>query len=233
MTTALDLITRSLKLANILGEGQTPSSEQATGALDTFNEMLQGWNLDSLALWATSNEDVTLIPGQSVYTIGSGGDFAVDRPVQINSLYQTYQGVTFRIDLINQDEYNLITLKTLSQPIVRYCLYVNDYPLGKMTLWPVPSVANTLTLSVDRLIATVPSVATTITAPPGYMRAFRANLAVELCPEYGREPSPALLQAARDSFADIKRGNWQPTVSEFDPALIGAPTGLAGFLQGY
>ena len=30
MTAAIDYITRSFKLANILGEGQTPSAEQAS-----------------------------------------------------------------------------------------------------------------------------------------------------------------------------------------------------------
>jgi hypothetical protein len=233
MATAQDYITRAMKLANILGEGQTPSSEQASGALDTLNEMLQAWNLDGLMVYQTTNDQVTMVPNQSVYTIGSGGNFAVDRPVSINSMYQDYQGVSYPIREINQDEYNLITLKTLTQPIVNFFLYVNTDPLGTITLWPTPTVANTLYLSVDRVLSTVASLATTIAFPPGYARAIRANLAVELCPEYGREPSRTLAKAASESKADIRRANHVPVVAEFDSALIGAPSGLAAFLSGY
>ena len=233
MTTALDYINRAFRLANILGEGQVATGDQASDALDTFNDMLQAWNLSGLMLYATTNDQVTLIPNQSVYTIGTGGDFSVDRPVQINSMYQDYQGVSFPIYEVNQDEYNLLTLKTMTQPLVRFYLYVPTNPLGTLTFWPVPTAANNVYLSVDRVLANVASTGTTLNLPPGYARCIRANLAVEFCTEYGRPVPPQLMQMARESKADIQRANRTSTVAEFDPALIGAPGGLAGFLQGY
>lgn len=233
MATVADLITRSMKLANILGEGQTPSAEQASGALDTLNEMISAWNLDSLILYSTDNDSASLVAGQSVYTIGTGGDFNINRPAQINSMYQVYQDVTYPIYPVTQDEYNLITLKTLTNPLVKHFLYVNSYPLGKLTFWPVPTLSNTISISVDRVLSSFSTLATTISMPPGYAKALRANLAVELCPEYGREPSPALAKAAASSKADIKRGNWTPTVSEYDVALTRVPGGYASFISGW
>ena len=233
MTTALELIERASRLAGILGEGQTLSAQQGDDALATFNDVLDSLGLDSLALYQTTNDTGNLVAGQSVYTLGTGGDFNIDRPAQINSAYVVYQGVSFPVRQINQDEYNLVALKTMSQPLPAFFLYLNTYPLGTMTLWPVPSVVIPFTISVDRVLTTITSLSDTLTLPPGYSKMLRTRLAVELCPEYGREPTPSLLQMAADALADVKRGNHVPVVAEFDPALIGAPGGLAAFLSGY
>lgn len=232
MATTLDLINSSLRLANIVGEGQTASADQAANALEVLNDILSGWNTDSLVLYATSNDQVTFVPGQATYTIGNGGNFNVDRPTQINSMYCVYSGVSFPITEVNQDEYNLITNKTLSQQLPRFFLYVNDAPLGRLTFWPTPSEALQLFIAVDRVIADL-ALDTVLTLPPGYRKALRAALAVELCPEYGQEPSRTLLEMARSSKADIKRANHTPVVAEYDPALIGPPAGIAAFLSGY
>ena len=232
MTTALELISSSMRLANILAEGQVAQGDQATQGLETLNDILSGWNTDSLSLFATSNDQVTFIPGQSVYTAGPGGDFAVDRPGQINGMYCVYSGVSFPITEVNQDEYNLIANKTMSQQLPRFFLYVNEYPLGKFTFWPTPSEALSLFISVDRVISDL-TLATVLSFPPGYRKALRAALACELCPEYGREPSPSLVQMAKSAKADIERANHVATVAEYDPALTGPPSGIAAFLAGY
>lgn len=233
MTAAIDYITRSLKLANILGEGQVPSAEQASDALATLNDMLQAWTLDSLMVYQTTNDVATLVPGQATYTVGPGGDINFDRPVQINSAFVEYQGVSFPVFEVNQDEYNLITLKGMQQILPRFFLYLNTDPLGTLTLWPTPTQQLQFTFSVDRVLSVVPSTATDLVFPPGYSKAIRANLALELCNEYGKEPPPTLQRMAAESKADVKRANRVPTVMQFDPNLIGAPGGLAGFLSGF
>ena len=61
-------------------------------------------------------------------------------------------------------------------------------------------------ISVDQLTE-VDSVATDIYFPPGYLRAFRFNLAMELAPEFGVEPSPQVTRIAMTSKRNIKRIN--------------------------
>jgi hypothetical protein len=233
MTTALEMISSAMRLANILGEGQQPSGDQSSQALAVLNEMLDSWGIDSLMLYRTPSTQVTLTPGQATYTIGTGGQLNVERPAEISSMYVDYQGISFPMYEVNQDEYNLITLKTLNQTFPRFFLYVNDYPFGRLTVWPTPMNANALTFSADRVLSNIPTVGTTLVLPPGYAKAVRYNLAMELCPEYGKEPSPSLARTAKESKADIKRANHVPVVSEFDPALTGTAGGLAGFLSGY
>jgi hypothetical protein len=54
----------------------------------------------------------------------------------------------------------------------------------------------------------VSSVATDIYFPLGYLRAFRYNLACELAPEFGVEPSPQVQRIAMTSKRNIKRINF-------------------------
>jgi hypothetical protein len=53
----------------------------------------------------------------------------------------------------------------------------------------------------------VPSLATDITMPPGYLRAFKYSLACELAAEFGVEPSPQVLRIAMTSKRNLKRIN--------------------------
>lgn len=48
---------------------------------------------------------------------------------------------------------------------------------------------------------------TTLAFPPGYLRAFRYNLAMELAPEFGVEPSPQVQRIAMTSKRNLKRIN--------------------------
>lgn len=50
MTTARDLITRSLISLGTLESGENPTSDEAEDALDTFNEMANAWIYDGIDL---------------------------------------------------------------------------------------------------------------------------------------------------------------------------------------
>ena len=49
--------------------------------------------------------------------------------------------------------------------------------------------------------------ATDLAFPPGYLRAFTYNLACEIAPEFGVEPSPQVKRIAMTSKRNIKRIN--------------------------
>jgi hypothetical protein len=56
---------------------------------------------------------------------------------------------------------------------------------------------------------------------PGYARALRTNLALELAPEWGRVVDPTVERQARESLADVKRANLPYTEIGIDAALTG------------
>lgn len=231
-TTAYDLIIRSMKLAKVIAAGETPTAEEATDALATLNDCLENWDTEPLSLWSTSNFVGATVAGQAFYTIGPGGNLDTTRPSQINGAFVTYSGVDFQVKPVAQLEFNQISLKTYQQPLPEKLLYVNDFPLGKITLWPVPSMGIPLTLSFDRVLTQIPALSTTINYPPGAAKALRYTLAVELAVEFGAPVDAGLVALASDAKADFKRANKQPVRSNFDGALVGIH-GTGNWRTGY
>jgi hypothetical protein len=221
-TTALELIQRSLRLAKILASEETPTAAEAQDALATLNDVLENWSTESLSVWGSADESFTLTPGQASYTVGPSGQFNTARPVQIDGGFTRLQGVDYPLRLIGQLEFNDISLKSQQQPIPELMLYVNENPLGILTLWPVPSQASQITLSIQRVLSQVPTLATNLVYPPGATKALRYALAVELCIEYGVPIDAGLASIAADSKADYKRANKVPVLARYDLALTGA-----------
>ena len=226
---AMDLIRRSMGLINAVAAGEIPSDADLNDGLITLNEMIDSWNLQSLAVYATANEQWDLVPGKATYQWGVGAslpDFTTARPVEINNVTCVRNGFTTPVLIINQVEYDSISLKSTSQPLVERLLYVNDYPLGLVTLYPVPS--EVVTLSIDSLNAlTGPvSLQTVLAFPPGYLRALRYNLAVELWPEYTNTTTDmaSIKKIAADSFGEIKKSNMVQPVTTFE-SIPGVQTG--------
>jgi hypothetical protein len=218
---AADLIRRSMYLINAFAAGETPEDSELNDGLTTLNEMLDSWNLQTMAVYRTPNQDFVLTPGQASYdwglTAGPTG-IVTERPVFLNNVTCVRSGVTTPVEVVTQVEYDRIALKTISQPLVEKVLYINSFPLGKLVCYPVPSEAVTLTLGAARQVVGPILLADTIALPPGYLRAIRYCLAVELWPEYTNTTTDIntikLLAAA--AFGKVKVANTDTPTSTFE-----------------
>ena len=231
--TALELITRAMKLANIIGEGQVPSGDQSVDALADLNELIDSMNADGLMIYRTSDSVVATVANQASYTVGVGGNWNITRPIDIDAAYVVYQGISYPVTEITADQYSKIGLKTQTEPWPRHYLYVNDFPLATVVLWPVPSQALPLYLTVNTSLPAV-TLATTLNLAPAYSAYLRAQLAAILCPSYGREPSASIVKMAAKAMSDIKRANYAPGIASFDSAILGGQSnGFPQVLAGY
>lgn len=219
-TTAIDLINSSARLAGILASGETLTADEANDALNVLNDVLEGWSTGTISAWETPNEAFTLVPGQAQYTIGPGGDFNTERPVQIEAAYTTINGVDFPIQIIDLLQYNLLSLKTLSEQIVLQMAYVNDMPLGRILMWPVPSTAVPITFGVSRIITPMASLSAAINYPQGAAKALRYTLAIELAAEFGTDVPASVRQTYEDAMADYKNANRRQVRSLYDTAIV-------------
>lgn len=220
---ASDLVKSSMRLIGAIATGETPTADELFDGLFTLNDMLENLSTESQSVWGVANMAFTLVPGQSTYTIGPGGNFNAARPVRISDAYVTFSGTDFPIEIVNQIQYNDISQKAQQQSVPERLLYVNDVPLGRLTFWPVPTQALTVTLSINRLLAFPVTGNTVIAGPPGFAKMLRYNLACEFAPDFGVEPSPSVVAIASDSKADYKRANGVSTMSKFDLALAPNP----------
>lgn len=208
--TALDIITIALKLTEAIGEDQSPTAQEAADGLSILNDMIDDWSTQSLAVWGQENQTFATINGQDTYTVGVGGDWNTDRPVSIDApAYSTIDQVTFPCIPIAQDQYNLIAFKAQQMQWPQYYLFINEYPLAKIKLWPVPNAVTPITFSINRVLTQAATLVTALSFPPGYAQAFKYNLAIRLAPLFGRSISdyPDVERLATTSLAHIKRAN--------------------------
>lgn len=231
MTSAIDLITSSMRLAAILASGETPTADEAIDGLKSLNDILENWSTERLTMWQLDDQQFALVPGQAAYTIGPGGDFNTIRPIRVSPSFTRINGTDFPVQTWGMAEYNQVTVKSVGG-IPERMVYLNDYPLGQIILYPVPAATSTLFLSCDRVLATPVTLSTVLSFPPGYEKALRYTLAVNLCPEYGIEPSATVQRISASSKADIKRANQIPVRSAYDTALMNE-SGFAYWQRGF
>jgi len=227
-----DLIPSALRRAGVIASGEVPTSDETNDSLYVLNDILENLSTERLSVWRASNLSFSTTGGQSTYTIGAGGNFNAPRPIAITDAYCNFGGVDFPIDIIDQHKYNIIPIKNQQQQIVERLLYVPTFPLGTITMYPVPSQAIPVTLTCASPLLTPSVILTdTLTGPPGFAKMIRLVLALELCGEFQVPPDATLPGLASDAKGDYRRTNLGMMTSSFDDALVGA--GYALWQRGY
>ena len=210
MATAGDIINGSLRLLGVLAEGETPSAETSQDALNAMNQMIDSWNTERLAVFSTQDQVFTWPASTINRTLGPSGDFVGHRPILLDDA--TYYrdastGVSYGIKIINQQQYDGIAVKTVTSTYPQVVWVNMSYPDIEMYVYPVPTRAlEWHFISVEELTQPA-TLATVLSFPPGYLRAFRYNLATEMAPEFGVEPSPQVSRIAMTSKRNLKRIN--------------------------
>ena len=225
--TALDMIKRSLRLLGVKGAGEQLSSEEANDAFLALNSLVDSWNNESLMIYNLELITHTLVAGTGAYTIGPSATINTTRPQNIKSAYINDGTTDWPMTIINDSQYNRIWNKTTQSTYPEYLYYRSDFPTGTLEVWPVPSSAHTLTLSVWNQLTAFASTSTTVSLPPGYQRALEFNLALEIAPEYGANPSAVVGSIAVQSKSKIKAINSKQTPILKSP--LGFLTGNKGF----
>lgn len=222
-TTSLQIIEDALGLTGAIGVDQTLTSDETTDCLRAFNDVLEDWSTQSMAVYGSADQTFNTVVGQAVYTIGPAGNWNTVRPVRINDpAYSTISGETFPCTAISQAEYNAIGQK--AQPGTPECyLFVNEYPIALMTLWPVPNAVLPMTFSIDRVLTQIASAGAAISFPPGYAKLFKYALAVELAPLFGKKlrDFPDVVAIYRETLGNVKRANRKRHVLQFDASIAG------------
>ena len=222
-TTAGDQINRALRLLGVLAEGETPSSEMANDALIAFNQMIDSWNTERLSVYNTQDQMFTWPTDTINRTLGPTGDFVGNRPVLLDD--STYYrdpstNVSFGIKFINQQQYDGIAVKTVTSTYPQVMWINMEHPNISMTIYPKPTRAlEWHFISIEEL-AQPATLETTLAFPPGYQRAFVYNLACELAPEYGTEPSKQVQRIAMTSKRNLKRINNPDDIMSMPYSLV-------------
>jgi hypothetical protein len=209
-STAGDQINGALRLLGVLAEGETPSAATSQDALTALQQMIDSWNTERLSVYATQDQVFSWTPGSITRTLGPTGDFVGNRPILVDDA--TYfrdpaSGISYGIKLINQQQYDGIAVKTVTSTYPQVMFVNMTYPDITMTVYPVPTKLLEFHIVSVLELTTPATLATSLMFPPGYLRAFKYNLACELAPEFGVQPSPQVMRVAMTSKRNLKRIN--------------------------
>jgi hypothetical protein len=222
--TANDQINGALRLIGMLAEGETPSAATSQDALLALNQMIDSWSTERLSVFSTQDQVFTWTPNLISRTLGPSGDFVGNRPILLDDA--TYfkdptNGISFGIKIINQQQYDGIAVKTVTSTYPQVMWINMDYPNIDMYVYPVPTKAlEWHFISVTELDQPA-SLSTTIAFPPGYLRAFRYNLACEIAAEFGVEAPPSVARIAMASKRTLKRINNPDDIMSLPYSIVG------------
>lgn len=206
MATGQTIVNRALRLLGAVASGEAPKAQESADGLEALNTMLESWQLDKLSVFAHRTEVFSLVPSQASYTIGPAGNFNTVCPVRIETAFSRVGGVDTPVSVFSSSTWAALPSKSLTGATPACLNYERGAPLGILQVFPVPSAVSALHL-VTWVPLTAMALGTQVALPPGYERAIVYNLAIELAPEFEKEPSQAVVKVANDALTMVKRAN--------------------------
>ena len=225
MSTARDLIKASLRLIGASASGETPSAEESTEGLSSLNDMIESWSNEDLLIPSITREVFPLSASTRRYSMGASGDFNTTRPMMVETVLIQESGTNpvseLPMRIMTSNEFASIQVKDTQSTIPTYVWVEYSNPLIYLNFYPVPSEAKNVVIYSQKALSTISNLSTELTFPPGYNRALKYNLALEIAPEYGMQISPDIQRIAMEAKANIKRKHTKPQYLYADAAVLG------------
>lgn len=227
--TALDVISSALRLIGVLGAGETPDAIDANDSLRVMNDMVDSWNAERLMIFNIQRILFSLTPGQQTYTCGTGGDFDIVRPSQIDgmgiiSLNNPSQPLELPMEMMNLQDWQTLPVKNITSTLPLYVYDDGAFPFRNLSFWVIPTQAVQVAMYPWVALDAPADLTTVIAFPPGYAKAFRYNLAVDLAAEFPVVPASVLgivSQIAAQTKGIVKSANAPKVYMRCDPAIGG------------
>lgn len=229
---ASDLSSQALRKLGVLAQGQTASGAQGADALETLNQLVDGWRIDGkVSILAYTRNEYALTANTQRYTIGAGGNFNQTRPEWIewarvipDDTLADDEQTELPCELFTLQRWAAIVVKALTStyPIGLYYdhAFDNATERGNIDVWPIPDNSDAaLVLYAPSPLAQFADLDTDYDFAPMYPQALVYNLALHLAPEYGREVPDSLLRFAQESKALIEVNNLSIPEARIDAAL--------------
>jgi hypothetical protein len=221
MPTVAQMITRSLRLIEALGAGETPTTDEYADALYVYNSMIDSWNNERLMLYYTEELTETLVNGDQTYTVGPAGDINATRPLAITGAFVVDNDIRYPVEIINKDAWDSIFDVTTTSSYPNFLFYDPQYPLGVINLFPVPSTTCTLHVDAKKQLTSFASTGTSLALPPGYQAMIEYNGAIWLAPEWGKAVKPEVAEIAAKTMKVVKATNLPDLTMRIPPITHG------------
>lgn len=204
--------TAAAQFLHVLDSGESLSAQQLADALAASNSLLDNWSSEEHMVPSLLLQTFALTGNQQSYTIGTGLNFNVARPVAIPAaaMIVTAYGSTqaSEIKMLNAAEWASLPDRNSSSILVRSGFYDRALANAKVYFSPVP-LGGSVELTMWSALTQFADTTTAITIPVGYDRLIKLGLAIELAPQYDMAPSETLVAMFADAVARVRSLNAQ------------------------
>lgn len=208
---ARDLISSALIEANILAAGEPLSGARAVWGLEKLQRLIDQVNGREELIYNVGFQVFTLTPNHSPHTLGPGGDFGMPlRPAWIfgaRYILQSGLAVDIPIELVNDQWWLRNPIKSLTSSLSNWLYYSPDVSQGQCFFWPISQNADQVRLELPVHLQQAVTLDTVITMPQGYWDWLVTELAIQLCPAFGKEPSNTLMRNNKQALDSILPNN--------------------------
>jgi hypothetical protein len=216
--TTRSLIQGALRLAGVTQYSEPPTTEELNIGIENLKNLTDIWSTNPQLSWNRTTTSFNIGLGDSFVTLPS-------RPVQIQSVtfelssVSTVSAVVFQLNALDESSFQQTPIRGAGLPRAYMWDHSTTIKLigsasGLLYVVWQPTIED-LTLNLDLVLS----------LPPGYEIALKSNLAVLLSEEFGKSPSPVLMDMASSSLSNIKSQNKRPAITKCDSGLI---TGTRG-----
>jgi hypothetical protein len=237
--TAQAFIHEAMRLVGILGEGATASATQAADALEILNQWIDSCNAEKTMLFTSGRAEYALTANDAQYSIGSGGDFDQTRPLWIDEariIPDDTVAAAAELELpcavLTPAQWRQIRLKNMTSTHPWALFYdkgLDNNERGVITFWPVPTSSDVaVVLYTPTALTSFAALTTAYKFAPGYARAIKYNLAVELAANWSKPLPPYVERIAIESKALLETVNLEIPELRCDPG-IAAGGGRGGY----
>lgn len=185
-----ELISGALRLAGVIAEGSSPTTDQVTTSAQALNMLVKALQVDGLPLWAMKQYSMSLTSATNSYTIGVGLTVNTPKPLKIVQafLHNVDTGNDVPLRLVTRDEYNRLGTKT-SQGVPSQIYYDVQRDSGTLYVYPTPGTTEAsdyqITLVYQRPFEDFDASTDNPDFPQEWYEAIKYGLAVRMAGEYG------------------------------------------------
>lgn len=217
-----DIITESLEILGVLGEGEEPNNDQVESCNRTLTSIIKAWQTEGINIWAVDNLEIPIEEGKQSYTIGPDLDVDVPyRPIRIvNAVFRGQSGTDIPVNLWSREEYWRLSEKSTRGKVLN--VYLDRRKTnGVLYVWPTGSGAEDekLILQIQRGLSATGDPEADVDVPAEYFLALSYWLATALGPKYGASANQMslIVRQARTYKEDAEGYNREDTSLFIEP----------------
>lgn len=219
----------------VLDSGESISTQQLADFLYNLNNAIDNWSNEQDGVPSVLITSFALVASQQKYTIGTGQNFNITRPVNITAAQHllTFQTFPYEtpVEVQNARGWAANQDRGSMSIVVRKMFYDRGYPTGNVFVSPIPLYATSIELTTWQPLPQFADTTTPLTIPPGYADFYNLLGCLVMAPQFESQLPPTVQTRFTDEIARIRNlnasllGSSPPAGQESAAAPQGAITG--------